>query len=136
LIFYLIPDPDLDFYTSRNPDPDPQHCLKYLQSFPISVEEGLAEALVLRNGLEDVPVSRHVANGPLAQPRATQPEHVAENIHNNYETHYNKHCFSFQGFQATGEASSTPPENIQHFKTFLRLFFFVGHFYLPRSKYV
>ena len=37
----------------------------------------MAQGLVLRDRLQDVPVSRHVPDGPLAQPRAGQPEHVA-----------------------------------------------------------
>ena len=49
-----------------------------LQSFSVTVEQGLAEALVLGYRLQNVPVCRHIADGPLAQPGAAQPEHVAE----------------------------------------------------------
>ena len=38
---------------------------KYLQSLPLSVEQRLAQGLVLRDGLEDLPVARHVPDRPL-----------------------------------------------------------------------
>ena len=40
----------------------------HLQSLPGSVQQGLTKRLVLRNGLENVPVCCHVADSPLAQP--------------------------------------------------------------------
>ena len=46
------------------------------QLFPGAIDEGLAQRLVLWNGLEDGPLLSDVANGPLAQPRAAQPEYV------------------------------------------------------------
>lgn len=48
------------------------------QSLSVSINEGLEEGFVVGDGLQDVPVSRHVADGPLAQPGAAQPEDVAE----------------------------------------------------------
>ena len=48
----------------------------YLQSFPIAVEKGLAEALVLRDGLEDAAVVSHVPDRPLTQSSTTQTEDV------------------------------------------------------------
>ena len=43
----------------------------------MSINEGLAERLVLGDGLEDGPLLRHIANGPLAKSGAAQPEDVA-----------------------------------------------------------
>ena len=40
----------------------------HLQSLPGTVQQGLTKRLVLRNGLENVPVCCHVADSPLAQP--------------------------------------------------------------------
>lgn len=51
---------------------------QYSQSFPEAVYEGLEQGLVVGNGLQYVPVCRHVADGPLAQPRTAQAEDVAE----------------------------------------------------------
>lgn len=47
------------------------------QSFPEAVDEGLEEGLVVGDGLQDVPICSDVADGPLAQPGAAQPEDVA-----------------------------------------------------------
>ena len=49
----------------------------YSQSLLRSREERLAEALVLRDGLQDVALEGDVPDRPLAQPGAAQPEHVA-----------------------------------------------------------
>ena len=51
-----------------------------LQSLSGAVQQGLAQRLVLRDCLEDVPVCSHVADGPLAQPGAGQPEDVAAGL--------------------------------------------------------
>lgn len=48
------------------------------QSLSVSINEGLEEWFVMGDGLQDVPVSRHVADCPLAQASAAQPEDVAE----------------------------------------------------------
>ncbi len=50
--------------------------VRHSQSLSVSVEQRLAEALVLGDGLQDAAVGRHVADGPLAQARAAQPEDV------------------------------------------------------------
>lgn len=47
------------------------------QSLSVSINEGLEERFVMGDGLQDVPVSCHVADRPLAQPSAAQPENVA-----------------------------------------------------------
>lgn len=49
-----------------------------LQSLSVSIDEGLEEGFVMGNGLQDVPVCRHVTDRPLSQPGAAQPEDVAE----------------------------------------------------------
>ena len=51
-------------------------CIRDSQSFPEAVDEGLEEGLVVGDGLQDVAVRRHVPDGPLAEPRAAQPEDV------------------------------------------------------------
>lgn len=51
---------------------------KYLQSFPESIYKGLEEGFIVGNGLEYVSICRHVADGPLAQPRTTQAKDVTE----------------------------------------------------------
>lgn len=48
------------------------------QSLSVSINEGLEEWFVMGDGLQDVPISCHVADSPLAQPSAAQPEDVAE----------------------------------------------------------
>lgn len=48
------------------------------QSLSVSINEGLEEGFVMGDGLQDVPISCHVADGPLAEPSAAQPEDVAE----------------------------------------------------------
>ena len=48
-----------------------------LQSFSVAVDEGLTERLVLRYGLQDAPVLRHVADGPLTKTGAAESEDVA-----------------------------------------------------------
>lgn len=49
----------------------------HLQSFPEAVDECLEEGFIVGNGLQDIPVCSHVADGPLAQTSAAQPEYVA-----------------------------------------------------------
>lgn len=49
-----------------------------LQSLSITINKGLEEGFVVGDRLQDVPVCRHVADRPLAQPSAAQPENVAE----------------------------------------------------------
>ena len=51
-----------------------------LQSLSGAVQQGLAQGLVLRDGLQDVPVCSHVADGPLSQPGAGEPEDVAAGL--------------------------------------------------------
>lgn len=46
------------------------------QSLSVSIDESLEERFIVGDGLQDVAVSRHVANRPLAQPSAAQPEDV------------------------------------------------------------
>lgn len=48
------------------------------QSLSVSVDEGLEQGFVVRDRLQDVPVRRHVADRPLTEPSAAQPEDVAE----------------------------------------------------------
>lgn len=48
-----------------------------LQSFPKAIDEGLEEGFVMRNGLQDVPISRDITDSPLAEPRTAQPEDIA-----------------------------------------------------------
>ena len=50
----------------------------YLQPFPEAIDEGLKEGFVVRNGLEYVSICCHIADRPLAQPRAAQSEDVTE----------------------------------------------------------
>lgn len=47
-----------------------------LQSFSEAIYEGLEEGFIVGNGLEDVSISRHVADGPLTQPCTAQTEDV------------------------------------------------------------
>lgn len=61
------------------------------QSFPEAVDEGLEEGLVVGDGLQDVPICSDVADGPLAQSRAAQPEDVAV-----------EHPHTHQGLMTTG----------------------------------
>lgn len=49
-----------------------------LQSLSVSINEGLEEWFVMGDGLQDVPISCHVADCPLAQPSAAQPKDVTE----------------------------------------------------------
>ena len=42
-----------------------------------AVDESLIQRLALRNGLHDLAVRRHKPNGPLPQPRAAEPKHIA-----------------------------------------------------------
>ena len=46
-------------------------------SLALALDERLHERLVLRDGLQDLAVGGHVPDGPLPEPRARQPEHVA-----------------------------------------------------------
>jgi len=43
----------------------------------MAIEQRLAQRLVLRDGLQNLSLRSHIANGPLAQPRAGEPEDVA-----------------------------------------------------------
>jgi hypothetical protein len=52
--------------------------MSYSQSLPESVNEGLKEGLVVGDGLQNVPICSDVANGPLAQPSATQSEDITD----------------------------------------------------------
>lgn len=47
------------------------------QAFPKSIDQGLEQGLVVWDGLQDVAISRNVADGPLAQPGAAEAEDVA-----------------------------------------------------------
>ena len=44
---------------------------RYLQSLSVSIEQSLAEALVLRNGLQNVSFDSYITDSPLAQSSAT-----------------------------------------------------------------
>ena len=46
-------------------------------SLALALDERLHERLVLRDGLQDLAVGGHVPDGPLAEARARQAEHVA-----------------------------------------------------------
>lgn len=48
------------------------------QSLSVSINEGLEQGLVVGDGLQDVPVRRHVSDRPLTEPSAAEPENVAE----------------------------------------------------------
>lgn len=48
-----------------------------LQSFPKAIDEGLEEGFVMRNGLQDVPISCDVTDSPLAESRTAQSEDIA-----------------------------------------------------------
>ena len=61
------------------------HVLKNLQSFPVAVDERLTEGLILWNGLKDGLLLRHVADGPLAQPRTAQTEDIAVEMYEKRE---------------------------------------------------
>jgi hypothetical protein len=52
----------------------------YLQSLPVAVEEGLDQTFVLGYRLEDFTLGRDVTDGPLAQSRAGQSEHVTSSF--------------------------------------------------------
>ena len=58
-------------------------CARYIQALPVAVDEGLEQWLVVRDGLQDVSIVGHVADGPLAQPRTAQSEDVAGCAHTN-----------------------------------------------------
>ena len=58
---------------------------KNSQSLALSVEQGLTERLVLWDCLQNLAVSRHVADRPLAQPRTAQPKHIT--AHTQKKTH-------------------------------------------------
>lgn len=49
----------------------------YLQSFSAAINQSLKQRLIVRYGLQDVPITSHIPNGPLAQASATQSENVA-----------------------------------------------------------
>ena len=57
------------------------------QAFATAVNECLAQALVLGDGLQNGAVRGDIANGPLTQPRAAQPEYVPAHTHTNTHTH-------------------------------------------------
>lgn len=48
------------------------------QSLSVSINEGLEQGLVVGDGLQDVPVCRHIPDRPLTEPSAAEPEDVAE----------------------------------------------------------
>lgn len=48
-----------------------------LQSFPKAIDEGLEKGLVMRNGLQDVPISRDVTDSPLSKPCTAQSKDIA-----------------------------------------------------------
>lgn len=52
-------------------------CCVDLQSFPKAIDEGLEEGFIMRNGLQDIPISCDVTNSPLAKPRTAQSENIA-----------------------------------------------------------
>lgn len=49
----------------------------YVQALSVAIDEGLEQRLVVGDGLQDVAVVGHIADGPLSQARAAQPEDVA-----------------------------------------------------------
>lgn len=53
-----------------------QACRGHSQSLPGPVNEGLAERLVLWDGLENGAFLGHIANGPLTETRTAQTEDV------------------------------------------------------------
>ena len=61
--------------------------VRYIQALPVAVNKGLEQWLVVRDGLQDVPIVGHVADGPLAQPRTAQSEDVAGYTHTNTISH-------------------------------------------------
>lgn len=48
------------------------------QSLSVSINEGLEQGFVVGDGLQDVPVRRHISDRPLTEPGAAEPENVAE----------------------------------------------------------
>lgn len=48
------------------------------QSLSVPINEGLEQGFVVGDGLQDVPVGRHVPDRPLTEPSAAEPENVAE----------------------------------------------------------
>ena len=65
-------------------------CVCDSQSLSAAINEGLAEALVLWNGLQNGSLLCHVANGPLPQPCAAQSEYVPTDT----RTHKPIDCFT------------------------------------------
>lgn len=66
---------------------------QHLQSFPAAVDECLEERLVVGDGLQDVSITGDVADGPLAEPRATQSKDIT--VERGTERESQVHCFSF-----------------------------------------
>lgn len=52
---------------------------RYSQAFPEAVNQGLEERFIVRDCLENVPISSDIPNSPLTQTSAAQPENVTEN---------------------------------------------------------
>lgn len=50
----------------------------YLQSFSETIYEGLEEGFIVGNGLKNIPICRHITDGPLAQSCTAQTEDVTE----------------------------------------------------------
>lgn len=63
-----------------------------LQSLSVSINEGLEKWFIMGDGLQDVPISCHVADGPLAEAGAAQPEDVTERKDNS--DHSQLSCYS------------------------------------------
>lgn len=52
---------------------------RYSQAFPEAIDQGLEERFIVRDRLENVPISSDISNSPLTQTSAAQPENVTEN---------------------------------------------------------
>lgn len=53
--------------------------ISYLQAFPEAINQCLKKGFVVGDCLKDVPICSDVANGPLTESCAAQPENVTEN---------------------------------------------------------
>lgn len=69
----------MQFHSPKFLDSNRGSTVEYSQAFPEAINQRLEERFIVRDCLENVPISSDIPNSPLTQTGTAQPENVTEN---------------------------------------------------------